>query len=512
MSPTVHPVGSFNKTTTQEPSPDAAGLEPSTEGPSARVSPLEYAKAPKTWTDHAVSSRLILTLALPSVVEQLISATVGLTDTIVAGHTGTDDHVRAAAAAAVTSMTYLQWFAGLMTSALGVGATAIVARSIGAKKPRIANRIAGTAVTAAFLIGIFVALLFYFAAYPLAWLFGLQELSADFAAQYLRIMAWTVCLQTAGQIGMACLRGAGDTFRPMLVTISIALVNGVAAPAFCFGWFGLPALGIRGNAIGTLLAFAVAGIFTAVFLFSGGAGLKLRVQHLRIIPHQLARISRIGIPSWLESLLLWGGQIAVVMLVMRQVDSATGHPGSGDTIAAHGAVLRIESLAFLPGYGFGIACSALVGQYLGARKPDQAQRTARLALRLTVITMTIAAAPMVFFSHFLLRLLVDSDPVVDLGWIPLILAGLAQPGFALAIVKSSALRGAGETLSPMIATMTGMGGRVLIILGLMPILTATGHAAWGLITVWICIFLDLTYRGFFLQQVFRRGNWKHKKV
>lgn len=501
-----------------EPAPDSAGLEPSADGPSPPPSPLDYAtpKKRKAWVDQPVSVKLIMALALPTLVEQVLSAAIGFTDTIVAGHTvisghaGTPDDARAAAAAAVGAMTYLQWFGGLMTAALGVGATAIVARSIGAKRPRIANRVAGTACSAAFLVGILVAVFFFFGAPLLVWIFGLRQDAADYAVQYLQIMCWTVCFQTFGQIGMACLRGAGDTFRPMLVTAAITLVNGIASPALTFGWFGLPAWGVRGNATGTLLAFAVAGIVTFAFLLYGDAGLKLRLRHLRIVPHLLARIAKIGLPSWYEGMLLWGGQAAIVMLVMKQVDDAIGK--AGITMAAHNSTLRIESLAFLPGFGFGIACSALVGQYLGAGKPDQAQRSAVLCNRLAILTMSLAAVPMVFFPKPLLQFLVESKDVGTYGLLPLIIAGLAQPAFAVAIVKSSALKGAGDTISPLLTTMTGMGGRVVLVLALMLLLGRLGLTQWGLTAVWICIFLDLLYRGINMHLVFARGKWKLKKV
>jgi Na+-driven multidrug efflux pump len=182
------------------------------------------------------------------------------------------------------------------------------------------------------------------------------------------------------------------------------------------------------------------------------------------------------------------------------------------TMAAHSATLRIESLAFLPGYGFGIACSALVGQYLGAQRPLEAERAARLCTRLAMATMITAAIPMVFFPRLMLSFMVDSAPVVALGTIPLILAGLAQPPFALAIVKSSALKGAGDTRSPLWASLVGMGSRVVVVLAVMAILARTGHAGWGLIAVWICIFLDLTWRAIYLVAVFRRGKWKQVQV
>jgi len=489
----------------QEGAPDGAGLEPTLTG-----GDQGDGRVVKSRAELPVSVQTILALAMPTLIEQLFSVGIGVTDTIVAGHTGATPESRAAAAAAVGAMTYLQWLAQLTAAALGVGATAIVSRAIGAKRPRLANRVAGTACSAAFLIGLAMALIFYMFAPQLVWLFQLKGLAQEYGVVYLRIMCLTVCFQTAGQIGMACLRGAGDTLRPLMVTIAVVLMNGIASPALTFGWWGLPAWGVKGNATGTLLAFIVAGVMTALFLLSEKAGLKLRLRHFKIVPHILARVGRVALPSWVENILLWGGQTSIVLLVMGQVDDAIGV--SGATLAAHNATLRIESMAFLPGFGFGIAASALVGQYLGAKKPQEAQHAAVLCNRLAVGTMTVAALPMIFFSRYLLGFMVDSEPVVATGVWPLIIAGLAQPGFAVAIIKSAALRGAGDTHSPMLSTMTGMVLRVVLVVGSMVFFARNGHANWGLIVVWVCIFLDLNYRAIFTSTVFARGKWKHKKV
>ena len=170
-------------------------------------------------------------------------------------------------------------------------------------------------------MGIGVVLAFFLLPAPDCAFFGLRGLAADYGVQYLRIMSLTVCLQCAGQIGMACLRGAGDTVRPMVVTIAIFLINAVASPALAFGWFGLPAMGIRGNAIGTLLSFMAAGFVTFGFLTTRGAGLRLRRRHFKIIPHLLRRVLRIGVPSWLEGMLLWTGQVLIVVFVISPTDT-----------------------------------------------------------------------------------------------------------------------------------------------------------------------------------------------
>lgn len=482
----------------------------------ARGGVLEYATqehAPSRVTIHTV-----LKLALPTLAEQLLMAVIGLTDTIIAGHTGDTPGQIAAASAAVGTMAYIQWFSGLMNAALGVGATAIVARSIGARRPRVANRVAGTSVCSAFVIGLGVALSLFVFAPGVVWACGLRDLAAQFAITYMRIMCITICLQAAAQIGMACLRGAGDTMRPMFITGGVMIVNGFFSSAFTFGWLGAPRWGVAGNAFGTMLAFLLSGIATLIMLMGGSAGIKLGLRHLRIVPHVLWRVLRIGLPSWFEGLLLWVGQFAIVVLVINRNDAAVaqlkgGEAMGGVTMAAHNAVLRIESIAFLPGFGFGIAASALVGQMLGARRPQDARQAAFLTNRLAFLTMTLAAVPMVLFPRFLLRILVKSEPVVEVGYWPMILAGLAQPGFSIAITMGSALKGAGETVLPMFSTIAGIFLiRVPVLMLALWYFTRIGHAEWGLIAVWIGILTDLNFRAGTNLLGFLRGGWMRKKV
>jgi putative MATE family efflux protein len=450
----------------------------------------------------------VLRLSLPAIGEQLLGAVVGITDTVIAGHMPGDANRISAATAAVGLMTYLQWFAGLMTAALAVGATAIVSRAIGAKRVRMANRAAGTAVAAGFLVSIVTAGALFIFAHPIVQLCGLTGLAGHFAIEYLRIMVVTISLQTAGQIGMATVRGSGDTIRPMWIMAAVMVVNGVASASFTYGWLGAPAWGVRGNAFGTLLAYATGGAGAAIILFGKQSRLNIKWRHLRIAPHVLQRILKIGMPSWFEGMLLWGGQFLIVIFVINSRNDPNGY-----TMAAHTGVLRVESIAFLPGFGFGIAASALVGQYLGAGKPDEARRAAHIANRLALITMTVLAIPMVACPRFMLSLMVHSPPVVAVGHWPMVLAGLAQPGFAIAIVLSGALKGAGETMLPMLCTVSGVFivrvGLLLLILWWMAVHGITNA---NLTAVWIAIFIDLCYRGVFNTLAFQRSRWQYKRV
>lgn len=490
------------------PEEDAPSVLPS--GPVMDVRP----RAMPPMLQRPIGYRAIFWLALPTLTEQIISGAIGLTDTLVAGH-GKAAENNTAAAAAVGSMGYLMWLASLIGSLLGVGATAIVARSFGARRVRVAQRVAGTALTASAVLGVLVALGLFLFAEQVVSLFRLQGQAGRYAVEYLHIMSITVCLQTLGQIGLACVRGSGDLVRPMAISASVALINVVTCPALAYGWLGLPALGIRGNALGTMIAFVISGTATLLLLLRGGAPLRLQLRHLRIVPHVLWRILRVSLPSGVEGILLWGGQVLVVNVVSAVNDAQWAElrgvkleQVSGVTLAGHNAVLRIEGLAFLPGFGLGIATSVLVGQCLGAGRPDEARRATWIAAKLAVLAMTLAAAPMVIFPALLTQLMVNSADVQRIAVWPMIFAGLAQPGFALAIIMAAALRGAGDTLTVMVSTLTGIFVvRVPLVLAGMYLCAKLGLPGWGLTVVWVVIFLDLQYRAVFNTVAFLRGKW-----
>ncbi len=458
-------------------------------------------------TARDVSVAAVMALAWPAIGEQVLNAIIGLTDTVIAGHLPGSPQTVAAATAAVGLMTYIQWFAGLMTAALGVGATAIVARSIGAGRPNLARRVTGTSVTAAFAIGLATAIMLFVFARPVVYACRLHGQAALFAIQYLSIMVVTISLQTAAQIGMAALRGAGNTFQPMMIMLMVMVINGIFSTAFTYGWLGAPAWGLRGDAFGTLLAYLTGGICTTIILFANTGKLTIRLRHLRLVPHLLTRVVKVGFPSFVEGILLWAGQFLIVLFVMNAATDPNGY-----TLAAHVSVLRIESIAFLPGFGFGIAASTMVGQYLGAGRLDQARLAGKLATLLGLGTMTALALPMVFAPRFMLGLIVTSQPVINTGLWPMVLAGLAQPGFALAICFSGALKGAGETFWPMVVTLGGIFIARFGTLGVLWPMWHEGLPAASLTAVWIGILVDLSLRGLLNYGAFYRVAWHKRRV
>src|SRR3990172_12689088 len=219
-------------------------------------------------TEGSVTHR-VLSLAWPSVMEQSLLTLVGLVDAYIFGHLG------AAAIAGVGLGGQVLNLTAALFSAVGVGATALIARHIGADEPDEANRLAGQALVLALAIGCLAALIAFIYAAPIMRLLGAApEVVVDGAA-WLRVVAPSFITVGALLVGTASLRGAGDTRTPLGVMIIVNLVNVAVAWTFTRGLFGLPNLGVVGSGLGAMSGQIIGGL-AVVFIFLRGRGhLKL---------------------------------------------------------------------------------------------------------------------------------------------------------------------------------------------------------------------------------------------
>lgn len=459
---------------------------------------LPLAETPARQESDRALLRYLLILSLPVVGEQLLSMTVGLTDVWLAGHLGAQT---ADATAAVGSISYFLWLVGLITGTINGGSMAIIARAIGARHRSLANKVSGQTITAALIMGVILAALLLLFAEPLARMTGLPDASREMALLYLRILAFSLPFSTLIFAGNACLRGAGDTVTPAIVMITVDGTNAILSASLTRGWLGLPALGFKGIAFGTLSAYIIGGTFLFIILLSGYGRIKLYMHRMRPHWHTLKRILRIGIPSGLEGTLQWGAQFIVLGIINR---SGGGASISG---AAHALAVRVESFSFLLGFAVAIACATTVGQSLGMRDARRATRAAWLAFMVgggIMVTMGIA---FIFRPHAFTSVFTTDPAVADLAAKCLIPAGFAQAGFAASLIFGGALRGAGDTLTVMRITLSSVFG--LRLLGALIV------GAWlhmGVEKIWIVLCAELTLRGVVILLCFLRGKWKTVKV
>ncbi len=433
--------------------------------------------------------REVLRLALPAVGEQTLNMAVGLTDTYLAGHLGSDSM------AAVSIANQFVMLASVLFASVATGSTALVARSVGAEDYRTANRALNQSLLMGAVVGLFSTVLGVLLAPQAVQLMGATGATLPLAAAYLRIVACTFLFSTWMFIGNACLRGAGDTMSTMRVMTLVNVINVTLSCALVYGPLGLPKLGVVGSAVGAAVARMVGGMVVLFLLFRGRGGLRINLrQAVRFDARTARRILQIGIPTGVEQLLMRLGQSAFLRVVTTLGMTAC---------AAHAVALNAESLSFMPGFGFSIAATALVGQGLGAREPHRSETAGYLSYVLGASLMSLMGVIFFLFSSQIVGFFSDEPEVIALGAGPLRLVGLAQPLLASNMIFSGALRGAGDTRWPMVYTAAAV-WLVRVPLAMLFVLVF----GWGLMGAWYAMAIDLTVRGTLAFIRFRIGRWK----
>jgi len=252
-----------------------------------------------------------------------------------------------------------------------------------------------------------------------------------------------------GFVVASALRAAGDTRTPLAFGLVVNVINVVLNYVFVFGAFGLPALGVRGSALATAVAFTTGATIGVVLLARGGLRVQVGIRDLRPDRALLLRIARIGAPTGIEMFAMQMGFLVYLVFASRYGTAA---------VAAYFIGVRILALAFLPGIGFATAASALVGQSLGAGLPERATEAGRVAVRLAVRFMSSAGLLLFVFAGTIARLFVDDPATIeDTRWFIYMLA-LCQPLMAVDYALGGSLRGAGDTRFTLVTLFAGLYG------------------------------------------------------
>jgi putative MATE family efflux protein len=424
--------------------------------------------------------------------EQLLSMMVGIVDTFLVGHLG------AAPLAAVGLANQWVLMATTLFGAIAVGSTALIARFIGAEEPENADQVLRQSVLLGAFIGVVATLLGVTLARPAIALLGAPDDVIDLSTSYLRVVASIFFFSTLMFIGNASLRGAGDTRTPLYIMLVVNALNIVVAWTAINGPFGLPRLGVVGSALGAASGRLVGGLLVMAILVRGRSGLQLRLAHLRPDWDMIRRILRVGLPTGMEQMLFRTGHMAFARILAELGTMA---------YAANQVAIIVLSLSFMPGFGFAIAATTLVGQSLGAKEPEAAEQRAYTAYRLGASLMTTIGLIIVLFPAQFMGAFTDEAQVVALGRVPVRVVGLAQPILAAAMIFPGGLRGAGDTRYPMMIN----GASIWLIRLPLAYLLALS-LDWGLGGAWVAMALDFALRASLNFLRFRGGRWKSVEV
>jgi putative MATE family efflux protein len=379
-----------------------------------------------------------MNLAAPVIGENLLQTLLGVVDTILVAGLG------AVALAGVGSALQVIYVITAALSALSVGASVLVAHAVGAGSRAEAGRVARQAMIWSVLIALPLTAIGLPLTPSIIGLFGLEPAVAQVSADYLGVTMGTIATLTMMLLIGGVLRGAGDSRTPMLVTALANVINVVVSYALIYGHFGMPALGAVGSAWGAFASRLVGAIILVVVLLRGRNDVRAGgggswAPNLRVFNG----ILKVGVPAALEEVLVIFAFTALTPLVATLGTVA---------LAAQRVVINILSLSFLPGIGFGLAATALVGQAIGARRPDEARAVIQIALRWAVMWMGGLGLLFFIFAEGLVRIFSSDPAMIATGAAAIRVVAFTQPFWAATFVYAGALRGTGDTRTPLAIT------------------------------------------------------------
>ena len=443
-------------------------------------------------SEQAIIRKDVFRLALPAMGEQLLSMMVGIVDTYLVGHLG------AASLAAVGLANQWVFMATMLFGAIATGATALIARFVGAREKSQANEVLRQSMLLGAVIGVIATILGFTLAEPAVRLLGAEEEVVVLSASYLRVVSSIFFFSTLMFIGNASLRGAGDTRTPLFVMLVVNVVNIAVAWTAINGPFGLPKMGVVGSAMGAATGRMIGGLLVIALLLKGRSGIRLELAGLRPDKGLIRRILRVGLPTGVEQLFFRSGHM-VFARILAELGTVS--------YAANQVAMNGWSLSFMPGFGFALAATTLVGQRLGAGDSEGAEQRGYTAYRLAATLMGSVGILFLLFPAQIVGFFTNDPEIIEIGTMPLRMVGLIQPVLAATMVFPGGLRGAGDTRFPMIVTGSSIW---LVRLPLAYLLAIV--LDWGLTGAWAALALDLCMRGLINFLRFRGGRWKTVQV
>ena len=420
---------------------------------------------------------IIMALAWPTMLEQLLQTAVQYIDTAMVGSLGTQ------ATAAVGSTTTVGWVIQFTVSALGVGFLALISQKRGAGDFDGAREVAAQAVLAVLAVGsIFTAAPLLLHKQIPVWM-QVDESIRELAGQYFFILYVPMLLRTASLIFGTVLRAAGDTKTPMKVGLTVNIVNVVLNflliyPTRRVTLFGLSIvlpgadLGVLGAAGASAAAFALGGVYTTVKLLRhrdiSPLGHSLRPNKKILLP-----CIKIALPNMLQKFGTSMGYATFSSMINALGEAAT---------AAHTIANTVESAFYIPGYGMQTAAATLAGNAIGARDKAALKKLARVFIPIEVGLMAISGLVLFVSAPALVSLFSASATVIALGSTVLRIVAVSEPFYGFSIIIDGMMHGGGLTTKPFIYNICGMWG-----IRIVGTFICTAVLNFGFVSCWVCM-------------------------
>lgn len=444
----------------------------------------------------------IISLAWPTMVEQLMQTAVQYIDTAMVGSLGRE------AIASVGSTTTVNWLVLSSVSALGIGFLSFISRALGAKDESLARRASAQSVLVVIVVGaLFTVLTLSLSPFVPIWM-QVEVGIRDLATRYFFILYTSMLPRVAITIFSTVLRSAGDSKTPMLVGLIVNTVNVLLNFILIYPNRELrvfsrdmkiygAGLGVEGAALASSIAFFVGGIVITVVLLRHKT---VSFMGQKVLPDMkiLLPCLKVAIPNMLQRFATSLGYVAFASVI--------NHTGEIST-AAHTVANTVESAFYIPGYGMQAAAATLAGNALGAGDRQKLKTLSRLLVTIEVVLMVVSGGLLFIFAPSMVSLFIDDPEVIQLSVVVLRMVAFSEPFYGVSIVLEGMLQGMGKTMFPFVVNVTGMWGIRILGTAVAVLFFGTGLvSAWGFMILhnlmlfvsfsayWLCVSRKKTLR------------------
>lgn len=437
-------------------------------------------------------SRAIFLLSVPMVLEMVMESVFAIVDIYFVSKLGPDSVATVGLTESLITIVYA------IASGLSMATTSIVARRIGEKDRDKAGRAAFQSIITGLFVSVGISIPGIIFSSNILSIMGANENIVNNMSSYTSIMMGGNIVVMLLFIMNAVLRSSGDAAISMRVLWLGNIINIVLDPCLIFGWGPFPELGIKGAAIATTIGRGIAVFYQLYLLFYGRRRVKILREHIRINFRLIGQILKISLGGIGQNLIATSSWIGLVRIV-----SVYG----SEALAGYTIAIRIIIFALLPSWGISNAAATLVGQNLGAGKPERAEKAVWFTAVTNMILLGLFGLVMILYPERFINFFIQDIAVVESGITGLRIISYGFVAYGLGMVLVNSFNGAGDTVTPTRINIIAFWITEIPLAYLLAI-----HSGLGEKGVFISIVVAesiMTIIAFFL---FRRGKWKLTEV
>jgi putative MATE family efflux protein len=386
----------------------------------------------RDFTSDSISKALLI-LSIPMILEMMMESIFAVVDIFFVSRLGAD----AVATVGITESSMTIIYA--IGMGLSTATTALVARRIGEKKTGKAGIVAFQAILSGLVVSILISIPGVIYAKEFLLLMGASEEMAEAGYMFPAIMFGGNAVIMLLFIINAIFRSSGDAAVSMRVLIFANLINIILDPLLIFGIGPFPELGLKGAAIATTTGRGLAVIYQFYLLFKGHKRIRLELQHLQIKLKVMVQLFKLGAGGILQYIIATSSWIALYRIIAEL---------GSEVMAGYTISIRILVFVLLPSWGLSNAASTLVGQNLGAKQPERAERTVWITAYTNMVLLGLVGLILIIFPEPFIRLFINDPAVIANGAVSLQIISIGFVSYAMGMVLTQAFNGSGDTATP----------------------------------------------------------------